>query len=49
MSPEEEKVEGTLAEGPTLSKKFSIESSSDEEGDSMQEDSEGAEVLLIDD
>ena len=49
MSPEEEKVEGTLAEGPTLSKKFSIESSSDEECDSMLLDRECAEVLLIDD
>ena len=35
--------------GPPLTKKFSIESSSDEECNSMLLDSEFAEVLLIDD
>ena len=36
-------------EGPPLARKFSIESSSDEECDFMLQDSECAEVLLIDD
>ena len=50
MSLEEELVEGRLAKIAPPLKKFPLELSSDEEGgDSMQEDGEGAEVLLIDD